>query len=138
MGLNGMLRTQNLPENHGGLTEVGDSRSADTLQNHSVCMQKTIFGLIYRKSKRMKGTDDKHTVLSVPAVLVDGDGGFTCCPDVLTPREAALYLRLDLNGNWQQTLRYYREKKKLKGTKIGRRVVYTRKELNAFADRMTK
>ena len=73
-----------------------------------------------------------------PAVLPDGDGGFAPCPEVLVPREAALYLRLDLNGNWQQTLRYYRAKKKLKGTQVGKRVLYTRKALDEFLEKMTK
>lgn len=86
----------------------------------------------------MEALNNENTVLSMLAVLPDGNGGFTCCPEVLTPQEAALYLRLDLSGNWQQTLRYYREKKKLKATRIGKRIVYTRKELNTFAERMTK
>jgi hypothetical protein len=61
-------------------------------------------------------------------------------PAVLTPEEAAKYLRLDAAGckNPLQTLRYYRGKKKLKGTRIGRRVLYTRKALDEFLDRMTK
>ena len=71
------------------------------------------------------------------AVLPDGDGGFTPCPTVLKPCEAARYLRLDLDGNWQQTLRYYRERRKLRGTRIGKRVMYTRKELDEFLERMT-
>jgi len=62
-------------------------------------------------------------------VLPDGKGGFTLCPELLTEEEAVRYLRLDNNGNWKQTLRYYREKKKLRGT---------RKELDDFAARMTK
>lgn len=86
----------------------------------------------------MAATNNEKIVFSAPAVLPDGSGGFTCCPEVLTPREAALYLRLDLNGNWQHTLRYYREKKKLRATRIGKRIVYTKKELNEFAERMTK
>jgi hypothetical protein len=86
----------------------------------------------------MENTNDKNVIFPAMAVLPNGNSGFTFCPEVLTPREAALYLRLDLNGNWQQTLRYYREKKKLKATRIGRRIVYTRKELNIFAEKMTK
>ena len=86
----------------------------------------------------MENTNDKNVIFPAPAVLPNGSGGFTCCPEVLTPREAALYLRIDLNGNWQQTLRYYREKKKLKATRIGRRIVYIRKELNIFTEKMTK
>jgi hypothetical protein len=86
----------------------------------------------------MDTKNGKNIVLLTPVALPDGNGGFTCCPEVLTPREAALYLRMDLNGNWQQTLRYYREKKKLRPTRIGRKTVYMRKELYEFAERLTK
>jgi len=33
--------------------------------------------------------------LVMPAVLPDGDGGFTPCPELLTEREAIRFLRLD-------------------------------------------
>ena len=103
-----------------------------------VCSSKKRLGLIQRKLRNMENTNDKNVIFPVPAVLPNGSGGFTCCPEVLTPREAALYLRLDLNGNWQQTLRYYREKKKLKATRIGKRLLYTRKALDEFLEKMTK
>ena len=86
----------------------------------------------------MENTNNNNVIFPIPAVLPNGKGEFTFCPEVLTPLEAALYLRLDPNGNWKQTLRYYREKKKLKATRIGKRIVYTRKELHAFTERMTK
>ena len=75
----------------------------------------------------------------VPAVLPDGRGGFTPCPTVLTEEEAVRYLRLDLVGHKSpsDTLRYYRERKKLKATRIGRKLFYTRKSLDEFLDRMT-
>jgi hypothetical protein len=86
----------------------------------------------------MKSVGKRVVMFAGQAVLADGEGGFTPCPEVLTPREAALYLRLDVNGNWPQTLRYYREKKKLKGTRIGKRVLYTRKAIDEFLERMTR
>jgi len=78
--------------------------------------------------------------LLTPAVLPDGQGGFSPCPTVLTEPEAIRYLRLDTVGHKSpaQTLRYYREKKKLKATQIGRKLFYTRKSLDDFLDRMTK
>jgi hypothetical protein len=85
----------------------------------------------------MEAANNKKYVLIAPAVLPDGNGGFTPCPELLTPEEAAYYLRLDLKGNWQNTLRYYREKKKLRGTQVGKRVLYTRKALDEFLDKMT-
>lgn len=78
--------------------------------------------------------------LLTPAVLPDGNGGFTPCPTVLTEQEAIRYLRLDVVGHKSpaDTLRYYREKKKLKGTRIGRRLFYTRKSLDEFLEEMTQ
>jgi hypothetical protein len=74
------------------------------------------------------------------AVLPDGNGGFTPSPELLTEAEAIRYLRLDIDGpaKPENTLRYYREKKKLKGTRIGKRVLYTRKALDEFLEKMTK
>ena len=79
-----------------------------------------------------------HNTL-VSAVLPDGKGGFTPCPEVLTEEEAIRYLRLDVDGpeHPENTLRYYREKKLLKGTRIGKRIRYTRRSLDEFLERMT-
>jgi hypothetical protein len=73
------------------------------------------------------------------AVLPDGSGGFTPCPELLTESEAVRFLRLDTMDikNPTNTLRYYREKKKLKGTHIGKRVFYSRKALDQFLEKMT-
>jgi len=83
---------------------------------------------------------DKNNMFVTPAVLPNGDAGFTPCPNLLTEEEAIRYLRLDIVGpkNPFNTLRYYRERKKLKGTRIGKRVLYTRKALDEFLERMTK
>ena len=79
-------------------------------------------------------------VFTAASVLPDGNGGFTPCPELLTEAEAIRYLRLDIDGPAKpgNTLRYYREKKKLKGTQIGKRVLYTRKALDEFLEKMTK
>ena len=73
-------------------------------------------------------------------VLPDGNGGFTPCPTLLTESEAVRYLRLDtLNlKDPLKTLRYYRERKKLRGTLISNRLFYTRKALDDFLEEMTK
>ena len=83
--------------------------------------------------------NDSGLHMFAPAVLPDGRGGYTPCPDVLTGEEAVRYLRLDVDGPKDplQTLRYYREKGKLKGTRMGKRVVYTRRALNEFLQMMT-
>lgn len=87
----------------------------------------------------MKAIDSKNLAFIVPSVLPDGNGGFTPCPDLLTEQEAIRYLRLNIDGpaKPENTLRYYREQKKLKATKIGKKLLYSRKSLNEFMERMT-
>jgi len=76
----------------------------------------------------------------MPPVLPDGRGGYTPCPDLLTEAEAIRYLRLDTIGhkNPSNTLRYYREKHKLRATKVGKGLFYTRKELGRFIEQLTE
>ena len=83
--------------------------------------------------------DSQNSTITTTNVLPDGSGGFTPCPTLLTEAEAIRYLRLDVDGpeHPENTLRYYRERKKLKGTRIGKRVLYTRKSLDEFLDLMT-
>jgi hypothetical protein len=83
---------------------------------------------------------NRDITLAAPAVLPDGNGGYTPCPEVLTEEEAIRYLRLDVDGptNPANTLRYYRERGKLKGTRIGNRVRYTRIALDAFLQAVTE
>jgi hypothetical protein len=57
--------------------------------------------------------------------------------ELLTPIEAAQYLRLDETGNHTpktavRTLNYWRDKGQLKATKFARRVWYRRTELDRF------
>ena len=82
---------------------------------------------------------NKNTVLFIAAALPDGNGGFGHCPELLTQEEAIRYLRLDIDGpaKPENTLRYYREQKKLKATKIGKKLLYSRKSLNEFIESMT-
>jgi len=85
-------------------------------------------------------TDNKSYVFAASSVLSDGNGGFAPCPELLTEAEAIRYLRLDIDGpaKPENTLRYYREKKKLKGTQIGKKLFYTRKALDEFLEKMTR
>jgi hypothetical protein len=95
---------------------------------------------MYAAETTMETKDDKSLVFAIPAVLSDGNGGFGPCPELLTEEEAIKYLRLDIDGpaKPENTLRYYRERKKLKGTRIGKRILYTRKALDEFLERMTQ
>ncbi|MHC4725287.1 MAG: hypothetical protein ACYS9V_13765 [Planctomycetota bacterium] len=59
-------------------------------------------------------------------------------PYLLTEPEAILFLRLEKDKNPSRTLKYYREKNQLKGTRIGNNFCYTQKELLEFIDRATE
>ena len=63
--------------------------------------------------------------------------------NLLTPIEAAQYLRLDeTNGHTPEsairTLKYWRDRGELKATKYARRVWYRRVELDRFLERKTE
>jgi len=77
---------------------------------------------------------------SAPAILPDGNGGFTPCPDLLTEDEAVRFLRLDEVGieDPAGTLRYYRKKGLLKATQVGKCIRYRRVELENFLAKITE
>ena len=62
-------------------------------------------------------------------------------PDLMTPVEAAMFLRLNETGHNPlsacRTLNYWRDKGELKATKYARRVWYLRGELEAFLRKKT-
>ena len=63
--------------------------------------------------------------------------------DLLTPIEAAQYLRLNVTGAHTpdsaiRTLDYWRAKGQLRATKYARRVWYRRSELDRFLERKTE
>jgi len=63
-------------------------------------------------------------------------------PDLMTPEEAAMFLRLDQTGHTPasacRTLNYWRDREELKATKYARRVWYLREELEAFLANKTE
>jgi hypothetical protein len=63
-------------------------------------------------------------------------------PDLMTPVEAAMFLRLDQINHTpksaKRTLDYWRNQGLLKGTKYARHVWYLRKELEAFLQNKTE
>jgi len=63
-------------------------------------------------------------------------------PLVMTPVEAAQFLRLDQVGHSplsaKRTLNYWRDQGQLRGTKYARHVWYLRDELEAFLKRKTR
>ena len=75
---------------------------------------------------------------SAPAILPDGNGGFTPCPELLTENEAIRYLRLDIDGphNPNGTLKYYRDQGVLRAVRIGRNLRYPRKELDLMVEKL--
>ena len=63
-------------------------------------------------------------------------------PDLMTPVEAAMFLRLDETAHNPQsasrTLNYWRDRGLLRATKYARRVWYLKKELEAFLENKTE
>jgi len=89
----------------------------------------------------MRSEEEKTINLFVtPAVLPDGNGGFTRCPDLLTEDEVIRYLRLDTDGTVdpRQTLKYYRDRGQLIAIKVGRRKRYRRQDLEDFLAQKSK
>ena len=63
-------------------------------------------------------------------------------PELMTPVEAAMFLRLDQTGHSPEgscrTLSYWRDKGDLKATKYARRVWYLKEELEKFLHNKTE
>jgi hypothetical protein len=61
-------------------------------------------------------------------------------PELLLESEAIVFLRLDTDGpaDPARTLKYYRDRGLLHGTRIGKKVRYTKRELLRFIDEMTE
>ena len=76
-----------------------------------------------------------NTIMSA-AVLPDGNGGYTPCPDLLTEDEAIRYLRLDTINikNRAATLERYRKDGLLRGVQISKKIFYKRTELERFVE----
>ena len=79
--------------------------------------------------------------------LAAHDAGWPVRPgvfgDLLTPVEAAQYLRLDETGQHTpdsavRTLNFWRDHHELRATKFARRVWYRRAELDRFLERKTE
>ncbi len=63
-------------------------------------------------------------------------------PDLMTPVEAAMFLRLDQTGHKPlsavRTLNFWRERGELKATKYARRIWFLKKEIEAFLNNKTE
>lgn len=63
-------------------------------------------------------------------------------PELMTPVEAAMFLRLDETAHnprsASRTLNYWRDRGLLRATKYARRVWYLKKELEAFLENKTE
>ena len=76
------------------------------------------------------------TIYIGPSYMPDGSP----VPDLLTEEEAIIYLRLNEDGpaNPRKTLKYYRDEGMLRGTRVGHKYCYQRKELLEFLERATE
>jgi hypothetical protein len=61
-------------------------------------------------------------------------------PDLMTENEAITFLRLNEDGpdDPSRSLKYYRDRGLLHGTRIGKKVRYSKKSLLNFIDEMTQ
>lgn len=59
-------------------------------------------------------------------------------PELLTEEEAIVFLRLDKENNPARTLKYYRDKGRLRGVKIGTNFLYPKSELLKFVEVATE
>ncbi len=63
-------------------------------------------------------------------------------PSLMTPVEAAMFLRLDQTGHSPEsacrTLNYWRDRDELRATKFARHVWYLKKELEKFLENKTE
>lgn len=55
-------------------------------------------------------------------------------PELLTEQEAILFLRLETENDSSRTLKYYRDKGRLRGVKIGTNFLYPKQELLNFIE----
>lgn len=79
-------------------------------------------------------TTQRHVATPCDSSWPPRPGAF---PDLLTPVEAAQYLRLDETGSHTprsatRTLNYWRDRGELKATRFARRVWYRKAELDRF------
>ena len=81
---------------------------------------------------------ERNIEIPTPLAILPGDPP-EVCPELLTADEAIRYLRLDVEGPQKPelTLRHYREKGLLRGTKVGRRMRYRRVELDRLLENLT-
>ena len=81
-------------------------------------------------------SSNNTTIYIGPSYMPDGSP----VPDLLTEEEAIIFLRLDKNGpaTPERTLKYYRDEGMLRGTRVGQKYCYQRKELLDFLDRATE
>ena len=88
----------------------------------------------------MRTTEKQTNSCSLAAVLPDGNGGFTPCPELLTEDEAILYFRLDEGGSSdpKRTLKYYRDRGQLIAIKVGKKNRYRRQDLDNFLDQKSE
>lgn len=87
----------------------------------------------------MKMQDEKHVLIARNTQWPERPSVF---PDLMTPTEAAMFLRLDQTGHTPdsaiRTLDYWRDRSELRATKFARRVWYLREELEKFLKNKTE
>ncbi len=98
---------------------------------------------MHDRSKRSRAAELESASDRTPATNAGWPQPRSSFGDLLTPVEAAQYLRLDETGAHTpdsaiRTLDYWRAKGQLRATKYARRVWYRRSELDRFLERKTE
>lgn len=100
----------------------------------------------HRVSQSEQGKDDRDRGTGTPSSQSQATG-WPARPEtfaeLLTPVEAAQYLRLDETGNHTpqsaiRTLNYWRDQGELKATRFARRIWYRKRELDRFLEVKTE
>ncbi|MHC4481049.1 MAG: helix-turn-helix domain-containing protein [Planctomycetota bacterium] len=97
-------------------------------------------------SSQIEEQDHRQAADNTPRAIASGNewpSRPVTFPELLTPAEAAQYLRLDETGSHTprsaiRTLNYWRDRGELKATKYARRVWYRRAELDRFLEVKTE
>lgn len=84
----------------------------------------------------MTNGENKPHLLPLCLTVLPGDPPEPC-PELLTEQEVIRYLRLEGDRKPGRTLKYYREKGLLRGTIVGRHLLYRRVELDRFLELQT-
>ena len=103
---------------------------------------------IGKNSKRKSSTPEHQadcmsagSKLVTPAVLPDGDGGFTLCPELLTEEELIRFLRIresSNSNNHHNVVEHLKRTRNLPRIHVCNKALYPRKAVEQWIERETR